>query len=91
LFQKWLHLAGKPNHGVKVECPSCGQTAVDFQYVADPASRIGYLDIWCGACFKGIHISRARVPEGMSMLDIKSPPDLIAARIPHFIWVLPDE
>lgn len=91
IFNKWLHLTGKLNQGQNLECPSCGKAAVDFQYVADPGDKIGYLDIWCGSCHKGVHVSRARVPEGVTMLDIKSPPAAIAARIPNFTWVLPDE
>ncbi|WP_183221091.1 hypothetical protein [Actinoplanes campanulatus] len=28
-------------------------------------SRVGYLDAWCDNCFKGVHVSRASVPDGM--------------------------
>jgi hypothetical protein len=84
-------LTGNLNQGQKLEYPSCGISAVDFQYVADAVNRIGYLDIWGGACLKGIHISRVRVPNGVSMLDFDSPADIVAARIPNFTWVQPDE
>jgi len=89
LFKQWLYLIDKLNQDCKSECPCCGKAAIDFQYVADTTDKIGYLDIWCGACLKGIHISRVRVPEGMPLLDIASPSGIIAARIPNFTWVLP--
>lgn len=90
LFQKWLALGEKLSEQKKLECPSCGKTAIDFQYTGNPSTRIGYLDIWCKACLKGIHVSRVRIPENETMLDINALP-IEATRIPNFTWILPDE
>jgi len=90
LFKKWLDLGGKLAQRQRLDCPSCGKTAIDFQYVGNPSTRKGYLDIWCEACLNGLHVD-VQIPEGVPMLDIKSPPEVIATRIPSFRWVLPDE
>jgi hypothetical protein len=90
LFKKWLDIGGKLDQSQKLECPSCGKTAIDFQYVGNPSTRKGYLDIWCRACLKGLHVD-VRIPENAAMLDVNASPDIVAARIPAFTWVLPDE
>src|SRR5438309_5022632 len=45
LFRKWLNLGWNLVENKKLECPSCGKMAIDFQYVGDPAKRSGYLNI----------------------------------------------
>jgi hypothetical protein len=90
LYKKWLDLGGKLNENGKLECPSCGRVGIDFQYVGDSVKRRGYLNIWCTKCFKGIHVD-VLIPESAPMLDINAPADVVAARIPHFTWVLPDD
>jgi hypothetical protein len=90
LFKKWLELGEKLDQPHKIECPSCGKTAIDFQYIGSPSTRRGTLDIWCVACLNGLHVD-VHVPENMPMLDIKTPVEVVATRIPNFTWVLPDE
>jgi hypothetical protein len=89
IFKKWLDLGWDLKR--KLPCPSCGERAIDFQHVGDPATRIGYLDIWCASCLKGIHISRVTIPEDTPLLAIKDDAEKIAARIPTFTWILPDD
>uniref|UniRef100_A0A4Y8Q5H5 Uncharacterized protein n=2 Tax=Paenibacillus athensensis TaxID=1967502 RepID=A0A4Y8Q5H5_9BACL len=48
-------------------CPECESEKIDFQYVGEPGSRIGFLSIWYENCLNGIHISRARVPESAKL------------------------
>ena len=91
LFKKWLDLGRHLDQKEGLKCPSCGRVALDFQYVGTPVDRIAYLDLWCGACLKGIHISRVRVPEGLSMLTFDTEPSVLEARIPRFTQVLPDD
>ncbi|MDF2596532.1 MAG: hypothetical protein K0R05_2807 [Anaerocolumna sp.] len=50
----------KDNHGV--QCPNCGEYGIDYLYVGDEKTRIGYLQIWCRKCLKGIYVSRAIAP-----------------------------
>lgn len=89
LFKNWLDLGWKLGGSEKLSCPSCGNLAVDFQYVGDTATRIGYLDIWCEECRQGIHISRVQIPGEATMLDIHGNPSIVISRIPKFTWVLP--
>jgi hypothetical protein len=90
-FRKWLDLGWALDQNRKLVCPSCGELAIEFQYVGDLAKRSGYLDVWCAACLKGVHVYIAHIPYNVPVLDINGPTDVIAARIPHFTWVLPED
>lgn len=50
----------KDNHRVK--CPNCGEYGIEYIYVGDEKTKIGYLQIWCIKCLKGIYVSRAIAP-----------------------------
>lgn len=67
-----------------LECPRCGQNSVDMQYVGDPDTRIGYLDVWCSSCLHGIHLSRVKVPLSANMLTFETPNEQITKKIPNF-------
>lgn len=43
----------------KIKCPNCGKCGIDYMYTGDENTRIGFLQIWCTKCFKGIYINRA--------------------------------
>lgn len=47
----------------QMKCPSCGECGrIDYLYIGDRDTRIGYFQLWCNKCLKGIHISRAIAP-----------------------------
>ncbi len=46
----------------QIKCPICGECAMDYIYVGDGNTRIGFLQIWCNKCLKGIYVSRAVAP-----------------------------
>jgi hypothetical protein len=92
-MHKWLHLGNKmidnlPNK-VLLKCPECNNETVDYQYVGDPKSRIGYLDMWCTSCLKGVHISRVQIPENAELIPFDAPKEQIINRIPNFKLVEP--
>lgn len=67
-----------------IKCPSCHQKAIDYQYIGNLQTRMGYMLIWCNVCFEGINMSRVRAPESAPILDIDSKLEL-DNRIPRFI------
>ena len=47
----------------QIKCPSCGECGgIDYLYIGGSDTRIGYFQVWCNKCLKGIHISRAIAP-----------------------------
>ncbi len=91
LFKKWLELGRSINQKQKVACPTCGKLAIQFQYVGDPVTKIGYLDIWCGECLRGIHVSRVQIPGDTPMLDISTTSNEVASHIPNYKQVVPED
>ena len=69
--KKWLSLIDDLSHADKLICPNCGQKQVDYIYVGDDTSKIGYLQIWCKACRKGIYISRVRIPPNVKFVSFE--------------------
>jgi hypothetical protein len=65
-------------------CPKCGNSSMDYQYVGDTTTRIGYLVIWCKACLHGIHMSRTKAPVNASILPFNTSKEMLAKRIPNF-------
>lgn len=72
-------------------CPECGTNAIDLQFVGDVEKKIGYLDMWCTACNRGVHMSRVLIPEGASMISFDDPAEVVSARIPNFEQVIPSD
>ena len=64
--EKWMKILPKRIDDLSalqfIECPSCGENGVDYLYIGDEKTRIGYMQVWCNKCLKGIYISRAMVP-----------------------------
>ena len=85
-FSGWLKLSAeisiKPKPLSTLQCPECQNSTVDFQYVGDSETRIGYLDLWCNSCSNGIHISRVRVPDSAKLLEFNDAS--LIDRIPSF-------
>lgn len=70
-------------------CPECAQQRVDYLYIGDPATRVGYLVAWCNACLKGTRISRAGAPIGAHFMSFEEAKGTIAERVPNFTEVPP--
>lgn len=64
-------------------CPRCGQQRVDYAYMGDSKSRIGFLVMWCDACRHGVRISRAKAPANVHFMPF-SDRNAFAARVPTF-------
>lgn len=88
MFQDWLQLYKKIHSAAfqkeDLACPECLSRSVDFQYVGDASRRIGYLDIWCTTCWKGVHFSRVSIPADRDMISFDAPDEVLTARIPEF-------
>lgn len=92
-FRKWLDLFVRLHDQLPdasgLACPHCGAESVDYQYVGDLGSRIGFLDIWCGKCLTGIHLSRVEAPQTVELLSFGCPSDVLSVRIPEFRQISP--
>jgi hypothetical protein len=88
MFQDWLNLYKKIRDVRTAKgnliCPECGNGSVDFQYVGDASERIGYVDMWCTACNKGVHLSRVSIPEGMPSISFDDSDEVLLARFPNY-------
>ncbi|WP_019637130.1 hypothetical protein [Paenibacillus fonticola] len=50
-------------------CPDCRENDIEYVYVGDKETNIGYLTIWCNQCRNGVQICRVSIPEGVRRLD----------------------
>jgi len=93
-FKDWLELFkklhGQLPHTEGLECPNCGALEIQYQYVGNVPSRIGYLAMWCGSCLTGIQLSRVEAPECVEILSFDADPESFK-RIPRFRQVVPTE
>lgn len=91
MLKDWLDLYKKIHENASdvgnLICPECGSVSVDFQYVGDGASRIGYVAMWCVTCHKGANLSRVAIPPGAPFLSFDAPIEDVAARIPDFTQI----
>jgi len=90
-FSQWLFIINEiyrtlPNVPV-LYCPNCHQQQVDFQFVGDSQTRIGYMAIWCPICLHGVHFSRVRIPDEVQANSFDIPIEEISKRIPNFTHV----
>ena len=46
----------------QIKCPNCGKNEMEYIYIGDKKTKIGYLQIWCNECLKGIYVSRIVAP-----------------------------
>lgn len=82
----WLKLAGTIVDNLPtvppLQCPRCGLPKVDFQYVGDKSTRVGFLCVWCTSCLHGTHISRVKIPPQADILS-KDSLEEVKKRIPN--------
>ncbi len=64
--EKWMKILPKLTDNFvnpqEIQCPNCGEQEVEYLYIGNEKTRIGYFQIWCNNCLKGIYISRAKAP-----------------------------
>ncbi len=60
--EKWLNLVGELSHYKDLLCPYCGKRSIDYLYIGDENTKIGYLQVWCNECENGIYVSRVKIP-----------------------------
>ena len=74
--KEWINIISQIAEDIdqisKIECPNCEECEIDYTYVGDGDTRIGFLLIWCNKCFKGIRISRAIAPVNAKFVTFKS-------------------
>lgn len=71
-FKRWLPIIDSINSMLpmreKLVCPNCGEKEVDYAYIGNVETRVGYMVVWCGNCNHGIHVSRVKVPENAELI-----------------------
>lgn len=76
----WLRalglVGGRRGEVGPVPCPDCGQDRLEVRYLVTPEDRLGYVLLWCGACLRGISVSRVRAPEGAPSRSVDDPASL---------------
>lgn len=89
-FADWIKLSSMissaPPLNPTFNCPECHRNEIDFQYVGDSVTKIGFLDVWCKSCMKGIHISRVVIPKSANMLTFGEAGT--KSRIPDFKQII---
>jgi hypothetical protein len=64
-------------------CPNCGAHTVVWRFVAGD-DRLGWGAVWCETCGHGVHLSRVKFPEVVSVLPMH-----VHVQIPRFEVVTP--
>lgn len=63
---EWIKMISQITNNIdninELKCPNCEKKGIDYLYVGDKETRVGFLQIWCSKCLKGIYISRAIAP-----------------------------
>lgn len=79
-YLQWLKAFTRATDGEDATCPEYDHGSLQYQYVAEPDTRAGFAAAWCGACSRGIYISRTIVPDGQSFVtfdELEANPELI--------------
>lgn len=73
--KEWMKIVSRIANNMvdiqQMQCPNCGKHKIEYLYVGDEKTRIGYLQIWCNECLKGIYISRAKAPENARFISFE--------------------
>lgn len=72
----WMGVAAQISENVsnvhQVRCPNCGEAKLDYIYIGDEETRIGFLQVWCNKCLKGIYLSRVIAPPNAKFVTFDS-------------------
>lgn len=90
MFQKWLEVAKDFKSITEEECPYCNEKSLDYLYIGDEETKIGYLQAWCNNCLNGINISRVQIPDGAKRLPFDTKENLNTI-IPAYHNVTPED
>ncbi len=74
--KKWYKLIGELTCPEKIKCPNCKKKSIDYLYIGDRKTKIGYLQIWCNECKKGIYVSRVKIPPNMKFVSFEESKDI---------------
>ena len=92
-FQKWISITTDIYNNLPdvpvLACPICHQLWVDFQFIGNLQTRIGYMAIWFPFCLYGIHLSRVSIPDKTQALSFDTSAEEISKRIPNFTHISP--
>ena len=58
-FKILLDIVDKKLDKALAKCPNCNQSAMDYQYIGDKETNIGYMLFWCNKCLNGILSKRS--------------------------------
>lgn len=94
-YNKWLievaaKISSKECKANQIICPQCNEKCIDYLYIGDEKTRIGYLQVWCNNCLNGIYISRVVVPDGLKMISFEDDIDLNSI-IPYYHKLTPNK
>lgn len=56
----------------QIKCPGCGKCGMDYLYIGDSDTRIGYLQVWCNQCLRGTYVSRAAAPPNAKLVTFET-------------------
>lgn len=95
MYKTWLievasKISCKECEATEIPCPHCHEKSIDYLYIGDEKTRIGYLQVWCNNCLNGIYISRVGIPEGVKMISFQENVDLDNI-IPRYHKLTPDK
>lgn len=93
IFNKWISLTTDIYNDLPnmppLACPNCHKLGVDFQFIGNLQTKIGFMVVWCPFCLHGIHLSRVRIPEKAPALPFDTSAEEISKLIPNFTDVKP--
>ena len=94
MFKDWLYLLGDiedDNYSSEnIVCPECGEKGIDYVFIGDSKTNIGYLSLWCNHCNKGINISRVMIPDKAKRMEFDDT-EWIKNNIPNFEQIYPND
>ena len=92
MLKDWLKLGGllEDNDFVteNLVCPECGKESIDYLFVGDKETNVGYFQIWCNNCNKGSHVSRVIIPEKAKRIEFGDYESLVKL-VPNYEHVYP--
>ena len=90
MYHKWVRLSlglkNDPNSLSLLNCPICNHKNLDYLYVGNYKTMIGYLMIWSTYCNHGIYVSRVEIPARVKMIPFDGGDDILKS-VPDFIRI----